>query len=526
MERASQQADALKGQSPSRGNVDALRKFHRRKEELKKSNKNLSDRYQESASVKSQQGSLCHRCARDHRGEKCRFADAICRYCKKKGHIERACRAKPRAIRQMNNQNSSKSDEDEILLHSLSSKGSKYSVDLYLNGHKVQMELDTGARVSLIPQTLWRKLGKRSLQPSNCELKTWSGQKVEILGTTTVHVNYNDQTKDLPLFVTKNNGQALLGRTWIEQMKLDWKSIFSMNLNSGLEILKEEYKELFDESKEPVKDFKVTLVLKENAQPKFMKARSLPFAMKASVEEELDRLQTEGIIEKVTRSEWATPIVPIVKSDGKSLRICGDYKTTLNPQLKIDHHPLPNAQEMYHSMLGGEKFSKLDLKQAYLQLELAENTKDLTTINTHQGLYRYNRLSFGISSAPAVCQELLDKTLHGLRFTCGRIDDIIVSGKNDEEHLQNLKAVFSRLRERGLRLNKEKCSFMQDELENLGSVVDKHGTRKSPKKIEAVRVLQEPHNVTQLRENLGLMTYYHHFVKDFGRTAAPLHDLL
>ena len=209
------------------------------------------------------------------------------------------------------------------------------------------MELDTGVRVSLIPQTLWRKLGKPKLQPSNCKLKTWSGQEVEILGTTTVHVNYNDQMKDLPLFVTKNNGQALLRRTWIEQMKLDWKSIFSVNPKSGLEILKEEYKELCDESKELIKDFKVTLMLKENAQPKFKKPRSLPFAMKAAVE--LNRLETEGIIEKMTRSEWATPIVPIVKSEGKSLRICDDYKTTLNPQLKINHHPIPNTKEMCHS---------------------------------------------------------------------------------------------------------------------------------------------------------------------------------
>lgn len=125
---------------------------------------------------------------------------------------------------------------------------------------------------------------------------------------------------------------------------------------------------------------------------------------------------------KVTHSEWAAPIVTVPKKDG-SYHICGDYKVTINPALDIDQYPLPNPTTLFASLAGGKKFTKLDLAQAYQQLLLEEESKGYTTITTHQGMYCYTRLPFGIASAPAIFQRTMDTVLQGLPNVICYIDD-------------------------------------------------------------------------------------------------------
>ena len=186
------------------------------------------------------------------------------------------------------------------------------------------------------------------------------------------------------------------------------------------------------------------------ATPKFMKARPVPYALKAKVELELDR-QRENIISPIEFSEWAAPIVPVVKQDG-SVRICGDYKGTVNQVSKLDNYPIPKTEDLLATLGGGNKFTKLDMSQAYQQLELEESSKKFTTINTHKGLYQYNGLPFGVSSAPGIFQRTMENLLQGIPHVVVRIDDILVSGKDELNHLANLEKVLSRLSSAGLRL--------------------------------------------------------------------------
>ena len=134
--------------------------------------------------------------------------------------------------------------------------------------------------------------------------------------------------------------------------------------------------------------FKAKLQMKPDSQPKFHKPRPVPFAIRDAIGEELDRLEAEGITERVNHSEWAAPIVAVPKKDGK-FRICGDYKVTVNPALQVDQYPLSKPEDLFATLAGGEKFTTLDLSQAYLQLELDEESSQCTTINTHKGLYRF-----------------------------------------------------------------------------------------------------------------------------------------
>ena len=150
-----------------------------------------------------------------------------------------------------------------------------------------------------------------------------------------------------------------------------------------------------------VKGITAKIHVDPDVQPQFYKARSVPFALRAKVNQELERLQTAGVIEPIQFADWAAPIVPVMKRDG-SVRVCGDYKVTINQAAKPDTYPLPRIDDLFTALTGGKIFSKLDLAHAYQQIPLDEASKKLTVINTQKGLFQYTRLPFGVSAAPAI----------------------------------------------------------------------------------------------------------------------------
>ncbi|XP_040197550.1 uncharacterized protein K02A2.6-like, partial [Rana temporaria] len=265
--------------------------------------------------------------------------------------------------------------------------------------------------------------------------------------------------------------------------------------------------------------------LKPNAQPKFFKARTVPFALRAGVEAELCRLEEQGVISKVEHSEWASPVVPVKKSNG-DLRICGDFRMALNSQLEIDQYPLPRVDDIFASLAGGQKFTKLDLKQAYLQFEVHPSSRKFLTINTHKGLYQYNRMVFGVASAPAIWQRKMDEILADIPFTQCLLDDMLITGRTDQEHKQNVELVLARLQEQGLKVNLAKCQFMVPKLEFCGHLVDAEGIHTTEAKVDALVKAPAPTNVQQLRSYLGLLNYYHKFLPDLAHTLFPLNKLL
>ena len=149
----------------------------------------------------------------------------------------------------------------------------------------------------------------------------------------------------------------------------------------------------------------------------------MPYALREKVEAELERLLQAGVIEPVRSADWAAPIVPVMKRDGR-VRICGDYKMTVNLAAMVETYPLPRVEDLLSSIGNGKVFTKLDLANAYTQLELAEESKALVTINTHKGLFRYNRLPFGVAAAPAIFQRTMENVLRDIPHVCVYIDDV------------------------------------------------------------------------------------------------------
>ena len=221
-------------------------------------------------------------------------------------------------------------------------------------------------------------------------LKTYTGENIVPLRVLKANVEYKGQQPLLlDLYVVKNKGPVLMGRDWLYKIRLDWYAIKSLKAsqtppiaNGHLQTMLAKYSDVFEDKLGTFKSAKVRLTLKEDSQAHFCKAHAVPYALRPKVEEELRRLQNEGILTKVEWSDWATPIVPVPKKD-VSVRICGDYKGTVNPELQAEQYALPCIEDIFAKLSGGQKFSKIDLCQAYHQLEMAEDSKKYLIINTY-----------------------------------------------------------------------------------------------------------------------------------------------
>ena len=501
----------------------------------------------------------CYRCGGNHYATKCRFINVDCRACGKKGHLARVCRTskgKPQTSTQPKRPNSGSSKsrhspnrqfpthtmdqeprpispessdpETDYPLFTLPSTSKPIVVTVQVNKVDLVMELDTGASLSLISESTYSSICNTlpPLSPSHVTLTTYTGEKISPLGTVDVKVSYQLQSATLPLLVVPGKGPNLLGRNWLEHIKLNWSDIkLITNSFSSLDDILEHHSSVFRPDLGKLRDIKAKLHIPSDARPRFFRARPVAHSLKEKVLQEISRLQELGVITPVKHSEWAAPVVPIVKNDG-SIRLCGDYKVTINSVLLSDTYPLPRPEDLFAALAGGKVFSKLDLKHAYLQVPLDEASKTLTTINTPKGLFQYERLPFGVSSAPSLFQRIMENLLSDLHHVSVYLDDILVTGSDESDHLHNLHLVLQRLDEAGLTLKKSKCKFAVPTVKYLGHVIDEHGLHPSESKVRVIRDAPTPTNVTELKSFLGLLNYYHKFLPDLATLLAPLHQLL
>ena len=220
-------------------------------------------------------------------------------------------------------------------------------VPVLIDGKSVDLELDTGASVTIIPNHFWSSvLAAKSLQQTDVKLKSYSRHEIPVLGEAKVQVSYVDQQACLPVIVTTGDGPALMGRNWLSVLRLHWKQIKQISLEpcDQVEKLVSKYASLFDGDLGTIKGMTAHLKLNENATLQFFKPRLVPFALTEKIAEELKRLERISVLEKVEFSDWAMPIVPVLKPDC-TVRICGDYKVTINPALDVPEYPMPTADE-------------------------------------------------------------------------------------------------------------------------------------------------------------------------------------
>lgn len=225
-------------------------------------------------------------------------------------------------------------------------------------------------------------------------LRLISGETLILEGQFPCEVKYEDQKLNLNMIVASYvDRPTLLGRDWLRSLTLDWNKIFSITTDScdaqsSIKFLLNSYATLFEDSYEGIKGHKTHINISDNTRPVYFKPRPVPYALKQEVEKEVGKLETNGVLVKTDQSDLAAPAVIVPKSD-KTVRICGDYKVTVNQAVVDEKYPLPTSQDLFAALTGGKVFSKLDLSHAYAQVNVDRESQKYLTINTHKITIRY-----------------------------------------------------------------------------------------------------------------------------------------
>jgi hypothetical protein len=239
------------------------------------------------------------------------------------------------------------------------------------------------------------------------------------------------------------------------------------------------------------------------------------------IERQVQELKEQGLI-KEGQGAWSSPVVLVQKKD-KSWRFCVDYRK-LNDVTSKDAYPLPRIDESLDALGGSRYFSTLDLTSGYWQVELDETAKTKAAFATRSGLWEWQVLPFGLTSAPSTFERLMETVLRGLHWKTLLIylDDIIVFSPDLDSHLERLQEVFQRLMVAGLKLKPEKCHLFAKKVHYLGHVVSAQGIETEDDKTQAVQQWPTPKHKTDIRAFLGTCGYYRRFIKKYSEVSRPL----
>ncbi|UYV73841.1 hypothetical protein LAZ67_11001093, partial [Cordylochernes scorpioides] len=413
----------------------------------------------------------------------CKFRNAKCFKCGKIGHVQKACLKNVGKSGNLYWANSNPTlcclRREEI--------SNPYYITAHLDNHDVHMLIDSGSENSLLNKETFLEYWKLTqLKRSEILLNTWSSSQVKILGKLYVKARLSHGSRSLQILVADGLGPNILGRQWFSAFRLKLNFLNSLETNP----ISPDFEELFKEEIDAYNGPLIHIDIPDNAEPKFVKARTVPFALRNLVDEKLKALEEQGIIE-LKFSKWASPIVTVLKNDG-TIRICHDYKTTVNLYTNPDKYPLPTIPQLLDRLRVGKVrvFTKLDMAQAYQQLKVDDESSEILTINTPRGLYRVKRLPFELNSAVGTFQRFMDTLLMGIDGVAVYLDDVLISGIN------------------------------------CGMKIDNKGIHPSEEKLRAIKDARPPSNKKELMSFLGLLNYYERFLRNKATVVEPLHRLL
>lgn len=449
-------------------------------------------------------------------------------------------RKKGRQVNAISDVESNNSSEEDLLtieeVNSLKSKSShKIYAKIEINRQRVKMLVDTGATCNVIPLSLVPKGTVINKTPNT--LSMYSKSTITTVGTAKIPIINvkNQQPYKLEFKIIKGDYIPIIGLSSsldMELIEIKPDNVLNVTANKQ-ELTKEavlhEYADVFNNELGCMKG-QIHLNTDPNVIPTVAPPRRIPVAIKEKVKAEIDRQAERKVISPVEEpTEWVSSMTTVIKPDG-SVRLCIDPQQ-LNTALKRCHYPLPTIEEILPELATARIFSKADLKEGFLQVELDDESSKLTTFQTPWGRYRYHRMPFGISPAPEIFQAKLDQNLEGLKGVYKIADDILITGQGDndesanEDHDINMKSLLQRCRKNNIKLNANKFHFKCEEISFIGHRLTKDGLKPDPNKINAILNMPRPEDVPAIQRLLGMVKYLSKFLNNLSHLSEPLRRL-
>lgn len=485
---------------------------------------------------------VCFRCGNvGHyaRDKKCPARSKRCDKCQIEGHFKKMCNTKPKSgkvprkpkIRQVQAANDSVSDSsseeaeqedsDDDVQQVYATGSGLDKTTCFVGGVKMEWIIDSGAHVNVITRGTWKWLKQQGCvvskeSRSTKVLRVYGDGKLNVYKIIKADIATRCKTVHHEICVVDSEkGANLLSRaTSIELGVLEIRGeVFSVSDGGDPPIGK-------------LKNVQVEIKLDSSVSPVQQTCRRLPLPLKPLVDDKLADLLKQDIIEPAPLNiSWASPLVVTPKDGGRSVRLCVDMRKA-NKAIIAEKHPLPTFEEIMPHLEGCKVFSKLDLVKAFHQIELAPESRDITTFVTQDAYYRYKRLMFGMKVAPEIFQRCIERVLKGLKGVKVFIDDVLVYGSSKEEHDVRLKAVLNRLTENGLTINEAKCEFGQPTVKFMGHQLSENGILPTDEKVSAIQNFRRPATVSEMRSFLGLVNYVGKFIPNLSALTAPLREMI
>ena len=492
-----------------------------------KDKRQQNNKYRKDNQNQESKNKICDKCGfekrRSHARGSCPAKQQRCRKCNRIGHFERACRQKIHYVEdnRVERRFHDRDDRDEDIRNDMEKvflgavdvqKQDGYEppwkVNILVNGSRVNFKIDSGADVNVMSKKQYLSLNPLpELKQNRAKLDGVGGQ-LKNLGYFQTEVEYRNQKYCVDMFVVDHDSPSLMSRSLACEMNLI-KRVDDVTSSIGLMQC------------DPVK-----IHVKRDAIPYSVSTpRRIPLPMMAKVENELNRMENEGVIIKQTEpTEWCSPIVPVLKPNGQ-VRLCVDLKT-LNMAIERERYVIPTLQDIFHNMNGSAVFTSLDAASGYWQMPLDENSSKLTMFITPFGRYRFTRVPFGISIASEIYQREMSRILRGLDGIEVYQDDIIIHGKDARQHDERLRKTLDVINMNGIKLNQKKCKYRQSSITFLGHRIDANGIFAHEDKIKAIVDMTAPTNVPELRSFMGMVNFMARFIPSLSTIMEPLSRLL